>query len=121
MDRRTFTVSVLTSALGLATAAAVTSASGAQLSPAMQKTLNMMLKEHPGANKNIIERNMERVAAQHLQRCYGINAVGRNDCAAGAHSCAGQATMARDPNSFVLLPTGDCSKIAGGSLKPGKA
>lgn len=91
------------------------------MNAAMQKKLNMMLKEHPGASKKIIERNMHRVATQHLQRCYGVNAVGKNDCAAGAHSCAGQATQARDPNSFVLLPAGDCGKIAGGSLKPGKA
>ncbi|MGH8255820.1 MAG: BufA1 family periplasmic bufferin-type metallophore [Steroidobacteraceae bacterium] len=55
---------------------------------------------------------------QHLQKCFGINAVAKNDCAAGAHSCAGQATKARDPKSYVLLPAGDCSKIAGGSLKP---
>jgi uncharacterized membrane protein len=51
------------------------------------------------------------------EKCYGINASGKNDCAAGAHSCAGQATMARDPKSFVLLPAGACSKIAGGSTK----
>ncbi len=55
---------------------------------------------------------------QRLEKCYGINAVAKNDCAAGAHSCAGQATMARDTKSFVVLPAGDCSKIAGGSLKP---
>ena len=55
---------------------------------------------------------------QALEKCYGINAVGKNDCAAGAHSCAGQATMARDPKSYVDLPVGDCGKIAGGSLKP---
>jgi uncharacterized membrane protein len=52
-----------------------------------------------------------------LEKCYGINAVAKNDCAAGAHSCAGQATMARDPKSFVLIPTGACSKIQGGSTK----
>jgi uncharacterized membrane protein len=52
-----------------------------------------------------------------LEKCYGINAVAKNDCAAGAHSCAGQATMARDPKSFVLIPTGACSKIQGGSVK----
>ncbi|MCW3686356.1 DUF2282 domain-containing protein, partial [Burkholderia cenocepacia] len=28
-----------------------------------------------------------------------------------------QATQARDPKSFVLLPAGDCGKIAGGKLK----
>ena len=27
-----------------------------------------------------------------LEKCYGINAAAKNDCAAGAHSCAGQAT-----------------------------
>jgi uncharacterized membrane protein len=52
-----------------------------------------------------------------MEKCYGINAAAKNDCAAGAHSCAGQATAARDPKSFVLLPAGDCSKIAGGTTK----
>jgi uncharacterized membrane protein len=121
MDRRTLTVSVLASALGLATAAAVTPASAQDLPPKMQKKLQMMLKEHPGASKKVITQNMHRVMKQHLQPCYGINAVGKNDCAAGVHSCSGQATKARDPNSFVLIPAGDCSKISGGSLKPGKA
>jgi uncharacterized membrane protein len=51
------------------------------------------------------------------EKCYGVNAAAKNDCAAGAHSCAGQATMARDSKSFVLLPAGDCAKIAGGSTK----
>jgi uncharacterized membrane protein len=120
MNRRTLTVSVLASAVGLATAAAVTPASAAM--PAkMQKMLEMKLKEYPHASKTTIEHNMQRVAKYHLQKCYGINAVGKNDCASGVHSCAGQATMARDPNSFLLLPAGDCGKIAGGSLKPGKA
>jgi uncharacterized membrane protein len=48
---------------------------------------------------------------------HGINAAGKNDCAEGAHSCAGQSNGARDPKSFVLLPAGDCGKIAGGSTK----
>jgi hypothetical protein len=30
------------------------------------------------------------------------------------HSCAGQATQARDPKSFVMLPQGVCVKIQGG-------
>jgi uncharacterized membrane protein len=51
-----------------------------------------------------------------LEKCYGVNAAAKNDCAAGAHSCAGQATMARDPKSFVLIPAGDCAKIQGGTL-----
>jgi uncharacterized membrane protein len=62
----------------------------------------------------VVKQNMERMAKQHLEKCYGINAVAKNDCAEGAHSCAGQATAARDLKSFVLLPAGDCGKIAGG-------
>jgi uncharacterized membrane protein len=44
----------------------------------------------------IVKDNMARMAKDHLEKCYGINAVSRNDCAEGAHSCAGQATKARD-------------------------
>ena len=56
-----------------------------------------------------------KATKEKLEKCYGINAAAKNDCAAGAHSCAGQSTMARDPKSFVLVPAGDCAKIAGGS------
>jgi uncharacterized membrane protein len=59
----------------------------------------------------------DKAMKEKLEKCYGINASGKNDCAAGSHSCAGQATAARDPKSFVLVPTGACSKIAGGTLQ----
>jgi uncharacterized membrane protein len=64
----------------------------------------------------IVKDNMMRAEHEHLEKCYGINRAAKNDCAEGAHSCAGQATRPRDPKSFVLLPAGDCSKIQGGSL-----
>lgn len=66
----------------------------------------------------IVKDNMARMAKDHLEKCYGINAAAKNDCAEGVHSCAGQATQARDPKSFVLLPGGDCAKIQGGRLTP---
>ena len=90
MDRRLFAASVLAAA-------------------AMMTKAQMMAVQ---------QAKMKRAMAQHLVKCYGVNAVGRNDCAAGAHSCAGQATIAHDPASFVLLPGGDCQKLAGGALKP---
>jgi uncharacterized membrane protein len=62
----------------------------------------------------VVKDNMMRMQANKLEKCYGINAAGKNDCAEGAHSCAGQATQPRDAKSFVLLPAGDCSKIQGG-------
>jgi uncharacterized membrane protein len=52
------------------------------------------------------------------EKCYGVAAAGKNDCKAGAHSCAGHATMASDPASFILVPKGTCEKIAGGSVTP---
>jgi uncharacterized membrane protein len=54
------------------------------------------------------------------EKCYGIAKASKNDCAAGAHSCAGQSTMNMDKTSFVYLPKGACAKIAGGSLMAGK-
>jgi uncharacterized membrane protein len=54
-----------------------------------------------------------------MEKCYGINAKGKNDCAGGAHSCAGQATKDRDAQSFVYVPAGACGKIAGGTTKAG--
>jgi uncharacterized membrane protein len=64
----------------------------------------------------VVKDNMARMEKSKLEKCYGINAAAKNDCAEGAHSCAGQATKARDSKSFVLLPAGDCSKIQGGKL-----
>ena len=62
----------------------------------------------------VVKDNMDRAMKQHLEKCFGINAVAKNDCAEGAHSCAGQATQARDTKSFVMLPAGVCAKIQGG-------
>jgi len=54
------------------------------------------------------------------EKCYGVAKAAKNDCAAGAHSCAGQSTMNMDKSSFVYLPKGACAKIAGGSTMAGK-
>ena len=53
------------------------------------------------------------------EKCYGINAAHKNDCASPGHSCAGQDAKARDGDAFVLVPAGLCAKIEGGSTKPG--
>jgi len=66
----------------------------------------------------IVKDNIARATEQKLEKCYGVNAVGKNDCAVGKHACAGQSTKARDPESIVLMPAGLCAKIAGGKTKP---
>jgi uncharacterized membrane protein len=96
MNRRTLATTALSAALGLAFAM--------QAVPAAAQ----------GQMPQVVKDNMERAKMQNLEKCYGINASAKNDCAEGAHSCAGHATMARDVKSFVLVPAGVCSKIAGG-------
>ena len=100
MDRRLFAGSVLSAAVGLAL--------GMQNLPAQAQGMDM------SKAPQVVKDNMMKMQANKLEKCYGINAAAKNDCAEGAHSCAGQATQARDPKSFVLLPAGDCSKIQGG-------
>jgi uncharacterized membrane protein len=93
-------------------AAALSAAVG--LAFAMQTLPGQAAQQMP----QIVKDNMDRMAKDHLEKCYGINAAAKNDCAEGAHSCAGQATKARDTKSFVLLPAGVCGKIQGGNTKP---
>ena len=59
----------------------------------------------------------ETLVKNNLEMCYGVAARGKNDCAEGQHSCVGQATRDREPDSFVLVPKGDCQKLAGGKTK----
>ena len=102
MNRQMFTGSALSTALGLVLAASAlpAQAQGTDMSKAPQ----------------VVKDNMMRMQSNKLEKCYGINTVGKNDCAEGAHSCAGQATQARDAKSFVMLPAGDCGKIQGGKI-----
>jgi uncharacterized membrane protein len=102
MNRRLFAASTLTAALGLALTMQAPAAQAQGMANPPQ----------------VVKDNMARMQQNKLEKCYGINASAKNDCAEGAHSCAGQATQARDGKSFVLLPAGDCGKIQGGKLKP---
>ena len=100
MKHQLLAASALTTAIGLAAAMQAPPVSAQGMANAPQ----------------VVKDNMARMEKDRLQKCYGINVVAKNDCAEGAHSCAGQATQARDTKSFVLLPAGDCSKIQGGKL-----
>ncbi len=87
--------------------AALAAALGIALSaPALAQQGQPLTKEQ--------QMTMERMTKNNLEKCYGVAARAKNDCAEGAHSCVGQSTRDREPGSFVLLPKGDCQKIAGG-------
>jgi uncharacterized membrane protein len=51
------------------------------------------------------------------EKCYGIAAPGKNDCAGPAHACAGQ-SKASSGKEWIKLPKGTCERIVGGSLAP---
>jgi uncharacterized membrane protein len=52
------------------------------------------------------------------EKCYGVAKAGKNDCAAGTHSCAGQSKLTGDGHDFVAVPKGTCERLNGGSLTP---
>jgi len=49
------------------------------------------------------------------EKCYGVAKAGKNDCAAAAHSCAGQAKVDGDGKDWIYVPKGTCERV-GGSL-----
>ena len=99
MMNRSVATATLAAAIGLALAAPVRAQMGDK----------PMTKEQ--------KMTMDRMVKNNLEKCYGVAARGKNDCAEGAHSCVGQSSHDRDKASFVLLPKGDCQKIAGGKLQ----
>lgn len=56
------------------------------------------------------------------EKCFGIAAAGKNDCAAadGAHSCAGQAKADNLATEWKFVGKGECTKM-GGKLEAPKA
>lgn len=49
------------------------------------------------------------------EKCYGVSAVGQNDCAnlAGTHGCAGQTKVDNDIGEWRLVPAGACAELGG--------
>ncbi len=58
------------------------------------------------------------LAAGDKEKCYGVAAAGKNDCATKSSSCAGTSKVDNQGDAFVAVPKGLCEKLAGGSLTP---
>ena len=56
-------------------------------------------------------------SAQDMEKCYGVVAAGKNDCAGPGHTCQGQAASDSSPDEFILLPAGTCERLTGGEVK----
>ncbi len=53
-----------------------------------------------------------------MEKCYGIAKAHMNDCGTATHGCGGESKIDNDKSNWILVPTGTCNKIVGGSLKP---
>ncbi|OAI49155.1 signal peptidase [Gammaproteobacteria bacterium SCGC AG-212-F23] len=58
----------------------------------------------------------DALAIQKMEKCYGIAKAGMNDCQTAKASCAGSAKKDNQPDAFLFLPQGTCTKIVGGKL-----
>lgn len=54
------------------------------------------------------------------EKCYGVAKTGQNDCATGAHSCAGQSKQDNDPHEWKFVAKGTCTKMGGKLTGPAK-
>jgi uncharacterized membrane protein len=54
------------------------------------------------------------------EKCFGVAEAGKNDCATGRHSCAGQAKTDKAADEWKHVPKGECEKMGGkvGEKKP---
>ncbi len=64
-----------------------------------------------------------QAASCDMEKCYGVAKAGMNDCGGKGtgHSCQGQATKSGDPNDWMYVAKGTCTKIIGGSLTRGNS
>ena len=49
------------------------------------------------------------------EKCYGVARAGLNDCFTAKNSCAGTTTRDNEPQAWIYVPKGTCSRIVGGS------
>ncbi len=60
--------------------------------------------------------------AQEKEKCYGIAAAGKNDCAnlSGTHSCAGQSKVDADVGEWKYVAKGTCASMKGMTAEAAK-
>lgn len=113
MDRSKMSKSVAMGAmaLGMAWMGAGTAVAGA----ASEATIE---RDPEPAHMTVgIIRNRTNIYTKGWVKCYGINAADKNTCHTATINCGTNAPR-NDPDAFVAVPKGLCTRIAGGSLVP---
>jgi uncharacterized membrane protein len=50
------------------------------------------------------------------EQCAGVVKAGKNDCATSKNQCHGHVNVDGDPEAWIYVPKGTCSKIAGARI-----
>ncbi len=74
---------------------------------------NAATPESKPANNSM---SMQPLSIKGQEKCYGIVKAGLNDCGSSTHNCAGEAPKDGQKTDWMMVPTGLCKKIVGGSL-----
>ena len=62
-----------------------------------------------GAFAAALSATVAPAAAEEMEKCFGVAAAGKNDCAAGAGTtCAGTSKVDYQGNSWKYVPAGTC-------------
>ncbi len=91
------------------------------LAAAVALTLAMQTTPARAASDDMEKMMMDAeaaMAAGTIEKCYGVALAGMNDCQTATSSCAGSSTTDDDQAAFVIVPSGTCSKLTGGSTEP---
>jgi uncharacterized membrane protein len=59
-----------------------------------------------------VAANADDAPGARRDKCYGVALKGKNDCAAGANSCAGTSTVDYQGDAWTYVPAGSCEKTA---------
>ncbi len=63
----------------------------------------------------IASASLPTMAAEDMEKCYGVVKAGHNDCATANSSCAGTSKSDSQSDAFVMVPEGLCDRLTGGS------
>ena len=71
--------------------------------------------------QNTMQTTLTKAMPGGFEKCYGIAAAAKNDCASGTEACAGQSKLSGAKDAWLGVPMGTCERIVGGSLTEGPA
>lgn len=93
----------------------MTAAISAVIAMSMTSGSAIALPDQTSVKDETPKMDMQPMEIKGMEKCYGISKTHMNDCSTASHGCAGQSQMDKDKKEWIIVPTGVCNKIVGGS------